>query len=193
MSYRSSSCAELEYPMQAVTPRTAMIQAPELASPQFKADPYPFYARLRHEAPMYRTIVRLPEKRTAWLVTRYDDVVSVLRDGRLVKDPARATAPGERVGATWVPGALKPFTRNMLDLDAPDHTRLRALVQKAFTPRLVEGMRGRVEELAGGLLGEVGRRRHMDLIRDSALPIPTTVIAETLGVPVGDRHRFPRW
>jgi cytochrome P450 PksS len=79
----------------------------------------------------------------------------------------------------------------MLDLDPPDHGRLRALVQKAFTPRLVEALGARVESIAESLLAE--NRAGMDLIRDYALPIPTTVIAEMLGVPASDRSRFHRW
>jgi cytochrome P450 PksS len=78
-------------------------------------------------------------------------------------------------------------------LDPPDPDRLRALVQKAFTPRLVEGLRPRVQALADGLLDGLRGRPGFDLIRDYALPIPTTVIAEMLGVPAADRHRFQRW
>ncbi len=88
---------------------------------------------------------------------------------------------------------FRPLTRNMLDLDPPDHTRLRGLVQKAFTPHLVERMRGRAESLTGELLDAALRRRRADLIRDYALPLPTTIIAEMLGVPAEDRHRFHRW
>jgi hypothetical protein len=82
---------------------------------------------------------------------------------------------------------------NMLDLDPPAHGRLRALVQKAFTPRLVEQLRPRVEDLADGLVRDFRCRPHFDCIRDYALPIPTTVIAEMLGVPTADRHKFHRW
>jgi cytochrome P450 PksS len=81
----------------------------------------------------------------------------------------------------------------MLDLDPPDHTRLRSLVHRAFSPRLVEQMRGRIQSLADDLLSAARRRGHMDLISDYALPIPTTVIAEMLGVPDKDRRRFHRW
>jgi cytochrome P450 len=81
----------------------------------------------------------------------------------------------------------------MLNADPPDHTRLRALVQGAFTPGLVEGMRARVRVIAEQLLDGIAGRPQVDLIRDYALPIPTTVIAEMLGVPVEDRHRFHRW
>jgi len=81
----------------------------------------------------------------------------------------------------------------MLDQDPPDHTRLRALVQQAFSPRFVDRMQGRIAELAGQLLDRAARRGRMDLIRDFALPIPTTIIAEMMGVPARDRHKFHRW
>ncbi len=93
------------------------IQLPDLASPQFKANPYPFYARLRAEAPVYRTTLL---NRQAWLVTRYDDVLLVLKDERFAKDWSPKMP--------WMPGFAKPFTRSMLNLDPPDHTRLRTLV-----------------------------------------------------------------
>jgi cytochrome P450 len=162
-----------------------------IASPEFKADPYPFYARLRAEAPVHP--VPLPDGRTAWLVTRYDDVAAALRDDRLAKDPANALTPQQLARQPWVPQFARPLTRNMLDLDAPDHTRLRGLVSKAFTPRLVEQMRGRVQALTDGLLDAALRRGRVDLVRDYALPLPSTVIAELLGVPAADRPRFQRW
>jgi cytochrome P450 PksS len=81
----------------------------------------------------------------------------------------------------------------MLDVDAPDHTRLRSLVHKAFTPRFVEAMRDRVASLTGELLTAAERNGKMDLIREYALPLPTTIIAEMLGVPPNERHAFHRW
>src|SRR5262245_320922 len=162
-----------------------------IASPAFKANPFPFYARLRAEAPVFR--VTLPDRQTAWLITRYDDVVQALRDERLAKDKLNALTPGQVAKQPWVPAMFKPLARNMLDLDPPDHTRLRALVHKAFTPRLVEQLRPRIELLTDSLLAQARGRGGMDLIRDFALPVPTTVIAELLGVPAEDRHRFHRW
>ena len=163
----------------------------DLASPGFKADPYPFFERLRETAPVCR--VMLPGRQTAWLLTRYDDVAAALKDGRFAKDPNSALTPDQATRQPWIPKMFRPLTRNMLDLDPPDHTRLRGLVHKAFTPRLVERMRARVESLADELLDAALRRRRLDLIRDYALPIPTTIIAEMLGVPARDRHRFHRW
>jgi cytochrome P450 PksS len=88
---------------------------------------------------------------------------------------------------------FRPLERNMLDLDPPDHTRLRSLVHKAFTPHLVEKMRTRVQTLADELLDMVGPRGEMDLIKDYALPLPMTIITEILGVPTKDRDAFHKW
>src|SRR5262245_34662319 len=162
-----------------------------IASPEFKANPYPFYARLRAEAPVHP--VPLPDGRTAWLITRYDDVAAALRDERFAKDPLNALTPEQLGRQPWMPGFFKPLTRNMLDVDAPDHTRLRGLVSKAFTPRLVEQMRPRVQALTDHLLDRARGRGRIDLIRDYAQPLPTTIIAEMLGVPAADRRRFQRW
>jgi cytochrome P450 PksS len=171
------------------------IVAPDLASPRFKANPYPFYARLRNEAPVWRTTLR--DRRTAWLVTRYEDVAGVLKDRTFAKDPLNAMDPEQRAKTPWMPGFLKPLERNMLDLDDPDHARLRALVSKAFTPRLVEQLRGRIEALCEELLDAMerkgGRQGGAELVGDYALPLPATVIAELLGVPAQDHNKFHRW
>ncbi len=135
----------------------------------------------------------LPGGRSVWLITRYEDAAAALKDPRLVKNPDNALMPGERSKQPWVPKFFRPLTRNMLDLDPPDHTRLRALVQKTFTPRMVEALRPRIEALTSQLLSDAGRRGRFDLIRDYAFPIPATVIAEMLGVPAEDRRRFRRW
>ena len=170
--------------------QTQIVQ-PDLASPKFKANPYPFHARLRAEAPVYRAT--LPNKQVAWLMTRYDDVAWVLKDGRFAKDRLNAVTQDGRAKTPWVPGILKPLARNMLDLDAPDHTRLRTLVHKAFTPRLVEQLRGRIQALADDLLDAAQRKRSLELVSDYALLVPLTIIAELLGVPTDDRHKFRRW
>src|SRR5262249_16332956 len=161
---------------------------PDITSSAFKADPYPFYGHLRRNFPVQR--VTLPDRRTAWLVTRYDDVSAVLKDPRFAKDKSNVLT---REQLPWVPAFFAPLEQNMLDRDPPDHTRLRLLVQKAFTPRLVEQMRPRIETLTSDLLDAVAHRGSMELIHDYALPLPTTVIAEMLGMPGGDRHKFHRW
>ena len=121
------------------------MRIPNIASPEFKADPYPFYARLRAESPVFR--VELPTRQPAWLITRHDDVAAVLKDERFVKDKGSTLSPEQAGKQPWVPALFKPLARNMLDVDPPDHTRLRQLVHKAFTPRLVERLRERVQSL----------------------------------------------
>ncbi len=166
-----------------------------IAASEFKADPFPYYRRMREVAPVHR--VKLPDGKPAWLVTRYDDVVQVLTDERLSKDPFRVLSKEQLAASPRLEKILgpllMPLARHMLNRDPPDHTRLRTLVQQAFSPRLVDRMRGRIQTLSDELLDRAVRRGRMDLIADYALPIPTTVIAEMLGVPVADRHKFHRW
>jgi cytochrome P450 PksS len=166
-------------------------QPVNIVSPQFKANPFPLFARLRAEQPVFRAT--LPDKTPAWLVTRYEDVALSLKDERFVERRANALTPEQLRRQPWVPPMFRPLERNMLDLDPPEHTRLRALVHKAFTPPLVEKLRDRAQSLADELLAAVSHKGEMDLIRDFALPLPMTVISEILGVPAHDRHKFHRW
>jgi len=177
---------------------TAWHDEVNIASPAFKASPFPFYARLRAESPVCRQ--RLPTGEYAWLVTRYDDAVAALKDERLVKDRRNGLTPQQAAREPWFRRAFDVLKHNMLDRDPPDHTRLRALVQRAFTPRLVEQARPRIEALTAELLDAALKRvvsggglRGLDIIRDYALPLPTTIIAEMLGVPAADRGYFNRW
>ena len=160
------------------------IESPDLASPAFKANPYPFYARLRAEAPVHRMKLSfwLP---TVWVVSRYADVLAVLKDDRVSND-ITAKLP-------WTPHALRPLTHHMLNRDPPDHTRLRTLVNKAFTPGVVERLRGRVQAVCDDLLEKAAARGRIDLIADFALPLPLTIIADLLGVPQQDRRQFAGW
>ena len=163
----------------------------DLFDPAFKADPYPTYARLRSSAPVYRAA--LPDGRGVWLITRYEDVLAVLKDQRFVKDWRGALTPEQLAQVPPIPEVMKPLSQNMLDTDPPDHERLRALVSKAFTPRLIERLRPRVQAISDGLLDAVQDRGEMDLIDDYAFPLPITVIAELLGVPAEDRNNFREW
>lgn len=151
----------------------------DLASSQFKANPYPFYARLRADTPVCRT--KLFGQPT-WLVTRYDDVWAMLKDERLLKEWHPATK--------WLFRFAGSITRHMLNRDPPDHTRLRALVQKAFTPKLIEHMRDRIQNICDELLDELATNGRMELMSGYALPLPLTIIADLLGIPEQDRLRF---
>ena len=171
----------------------SMTQPPQvdLFDPAFKANPYPTYAELRSTAPVHRAT--LPDGRGVWLVTRYEDVLAVLKEGRFAKDWRKVMTPEQFAQIPPIPEVVKPLSRNMLDTDPPDHTRLRALVSKAFTPRLIERIRPRVQAIADALLDAVQGKGEMDLIDDYAFPLPITVIAELLGVPAKDQDRFREW
>jgi cytochrome P450 len=169
-----------------------MIPIPDLASPAFKANPYPFYALLRSEHPVVQ--VRMPDGKPAWLLTRYDDVQTALKDERLSKNPYVTLSKEEQAAKLpWIPKFLRPLTHSMLDQDPPDHTRLRGLVSQAFTPRFIEQLRQRIESLCAELIAPLGARGEGELIEDLALPLPLTVIADMLAVPQADRQRFRRW
>jgi cytochrome P450 len=149
--------------------------------PEFVADPYPTYHRLRTEDPVHHSPLGF------WVLTRYDDVVAALRDPRLAKE-AIASFVAARFGAP-----VPAMGLSMLDRDPPDHTRLRGLVSKAFTPRVVEGLRPRIQQIVDALLDGVAARGSMDLVEEFAYPIPVIVICEMLGVPVEDHERFKGW
>ena len=149
--------------------------------PEFVADPYPTYHRLRTEDPVHHSPLGF------WVLTRYDDVVTALRDPRLAKE-AIASFVAARFGAPVPATGL-----SMLDRDPPDHTRLRGLVSKAFTPRVVEGLRPRIQQIVDALLDGAAARGSMDLIEEFAYPIPVIVICEMLGVPVEDHEHFKGW
>ena len=168
-----------------------MGQSVNIVSPQFKANPFPLFANLRASQPVFRTT--LPDKTPVWLLTRYDDVATLLKDDRFVKDKRKAMTPEQLRKLPWVPPVFRPLERNMLDLDPPDHTRLRTLVHKAFTPSLVARMRDRVQALADELLVQVIHKGECDLIGDYALPLPMIIITEILGVPTRDRDKFHNW
>lgn len=170
---------------------TTTIEDIRIASRKHKSNPHPVYARLRSESPVCP--VRLPDRRTIHLVTRYDDVVTVLKDERFVKNPRNVVSANRRPREMWIPRFARPFTRHMLNMDDPGHARLRGLVNKAFSPQLIEGMRSRIESLTASLLHDLRGQTRIDLIRDYALPLPTTIIAEMLGVPAEDRLRFNHW
>ena len=149
-------------------------------------------------------LTTLPDRRKAWLVTRYEDVLRVLKDETFARDKLNAMDREQRAKTPWVPGFLKPLEHNMHDVDDPDHARLRSLVGQTFTPRLIERLRGRVEALSEELLdaierkgarrgGKGARRGGAELVADYALPPPATVIAELLGVPAEDHAKFHRW
>jgi pimeloyl-[acyl-carrier protein] synthase len=157
--------------------------------PEVHEDPYPLYHRLRATDPGHRSPLGF------WVLTRHADVLAVLRDPRMSRDPRRS----ERVALLRASAevdellAAEEAAPSMLFVDPPDHTRLRTLVNKAFTPAAVERLRPRVEELVAGLLDRAAGAGAMDVVEELAYPLPVTVICELFGVPEADRDRFRAW
>lgn len=163
---------------------------PSLLNPATVADPYPFYRRLREEDPIH-----WDDAIEAWLLTRYKDVDAVLHDHRLTAD---RVASLHTVHAPEVPEATRAALKATLNamilfMDPPVHTRLRNLANKAFTPRVVEALRQRIEDLVHELLAPALPRGSIDLIREFAYPLPAMVIAEMLGVRREDCDLIKRW
>ncbi len=155
-------------------------------------DPHTFFERLRREAPACQVV--MPGGLKVWLVTRYDEARAALADPALSKDSERAAPLHDRQAAQR--GAARAtfaeeLSRHMLNVDPPDHTRLRTLVGKAFTARRVELLRPRIEEIAEDLLDDLAGE--VDLVQAFALPLPLTVICELFGVPSGDRDQLRSW
>jgi cytochrome P450 len=156
-----------------------------LFTPEVLADPYPLYRRLRSDDP-----VHWEAEDERWMLTRYADAVALLRS---------PVASSDRVQALrrFVPSHLRPLldlrSNSMLNCDAPRHTRLRLLVNKAFTARAVEALAEKIQHLVDGMLDAVQPRGRMDVMAELAHPLPVIVIAEMLGVPPEDRPLFKRW
>jgi len=161
----------------------------------WRSDPYPLYRDLRRIDPFHRS-----RAADGWVLSRYEDILEVLGDKSFSADErnwsryAQIRRQGAREG---LPDPYENQRASMLRMDPPDHTRLRSLVSKAFTPRAVDALRGRIEEVVEETLddlpssGPLGGR--FELVRDFAAPLPITVIAEMLGVPSRDRERFRHW
>jgi hypothetical protein len=159
--------------------------------PDFRVNLYSYYRAIQERDPVHRS--RLAG---GWLLTRYADCSAILTDHRFQVDE-RKLPDYDRYRRRLVKAGVaeegEEEQRTMLRLDPPDHTRLRSLVSKAFTPRAVESLRPRVEAVVQELLDEAERRGEMDVIRDLAYPLPVIVIAELLGIPADDREQLKRW
>jgi cytochrome P450 len=160
-----------------------------LFDPGFRIDPYPTYRRLREEDPVHETPFG------AKVLSRHADCLAILRDPRSSSDNTNSTdyqqfvAGQEQVADQEFLGGARPF----LFLDPPDHTRLRGLVSKAFTPRVVEGLRPRIQEIVDELIDALAERDSVEVIEDLAYPLPVAVICEMMGVPAADHATFKEW
>lgn len=163
-----------------------------LGTEEFYRDPFPVYHRLREEAPVYWC-----EKWNRWLVTRHDDVQAIMRDPRTYSNTGRFALMLERLDGSLrlQLEALRQHFRGqgIVNADPPLHTRLRKLINKGFTPAIVERMRPRVGELVDSLLEPIGQGEPFDIIGALAFPLPTIVISEMLGAPPEDQEQFKEW
>ncbi|MDI1460869.1 cytochrome P450 [Catellatospora sp. KI3] len=152
-------------------------------------DPHQLLAGLRSASPAHR--IPLGPAKTGWLVTRHADVKQALNDPRLSKAALKEV---RLTGSLPLPADVQAATStHMLNADPPQHTRLRRLVSRAFTARRIEGLRPRVEQLAGELLDRLEDRPEADLIDDFAFPLPFQVVCELIGLPDVDRDAFRGW
>ncbi|ORW84657.1 hypothetical protein AWB92_02015 [Mycobacterium sp. IEC1808] len=157
-------------------------------------NPYPIYSVIRTVRPVLEVPVPNYAGPGAWMLTRYRDVHSALRDPRFSVE--RMRAPLMRDNLDRMPEFLRQNAtgmRSMLTMDAPDHTRVRTLVNKAFTPKHIAALRDHIEAIVGKLVDEAHDKGTFDLIHDLAEPLPAIVIAELLGVPVEDHRQFRQW
>jgi len=161
----------------------------DVYQPEYAVNPYRLYHRLREIDPVF-----WDEKLDCWVLTGYSDVVAALRDARFSAQRFVTDSdwmPPEMVEALGAP--MRALTRQMLFLDPPDHTRLRGLVSKAFTPRVIEGLRTHIQQIVDDLIDKALAQGQIKFIEDFAYPLPAIVIAEMLGVPAEDREVFFKW
>ena len=152
-------------------------------TPQGRANPYPLYHQLRQTAPVHRA------KMGMWLLSRYDDCWAAMRDPRLGKDYAPQIE--QRFGPDWRKHpSLTAGEHSMLNTTGPEHTRLRKLVTKSFTPRMIENLKPTIEQVVNQLLDPVAAAGGGDVLEAVGFPLPVTIIGEMLGVPETDRPQF---
>src|SRR5713101_722062 len=168
------------------TTTTAPLSLYHLLDPEVLADPYPLYRRLRTEAP-----VHWDPYLHAWIVTRYEDVVTVLHHFSAKRTPTPEQFAA--MGLAELGPIAQLMTKQMLFMDAPAHTRLRGLASMAFTPARVEALRSHIREIVDTLMEPLLRAGRMDVINDLAAPLPAIVTAEMLGVPTSDCDQLKSW
>ncbi|MED2754244.1 cytochrome P450 [Bacillus thuringiensis] len=171
----------------------------DLNSPETMRNPIMFYKNLIKQQERFFQIDDFYGMGGTWVVLHYDDVITILKDARFIKDLRKFTSPhdkqhpnSENTAASKLFDWLMNMP-NMLTVDPPDHTRLRRLVSKAFTPRMIEDLRPRIQQIADGLLVAVQEQGKMEIISDFAYPLPIIIISEMLGIPVTDRNQFREW
>jgi hypothetical protein len=159
-----------------------------LFDPDFYANPYPTYTRLRAERPVY-----WDERARRWFITRYADVAAATSHPGISVARIPSTTTISALGLSVMEPVYAMMRQQMNFLDPPDHTRIRGLVHKAFSPAAITALRAPIQEVCDELLTSAGRAGPLDLIREFAYPLPAIVIARMLGVLPEDRDQFKKW
>ncbi|AVP48391.1 cytochrome P450 family protein [Bacillus cereus] len=161
-----------------------------LASAQFKEDAYEIYKESRKKQPIL--FVNQVEIGKEWLITRYEDALPLLKENRLKKDWTNVFSQDIKNMYLSVDNS-DHLTTHMLNSDPPNHSRLRSLVQKAFTPKMIAQLDGRIERIADDLISDIERKGTLNLVDDYSFPLPIIVISEMLGIPKEDQAKFRIW
>ncbi|ACK62834.1 TPA: cytochrome P450 family protein [Bacillus thuringiensis] len=161
-----------------------------LASAQFKEDAYEIYKESRKKQPIL--FVNQVEIGKEWLITRYEDALPLLKDNRLKKDWTNVFSQDIKNMYLSVDNS-DHLTTHMLNSDPPNHSRLRSLVQKAFTPKMIAQLDKRIEKIADDLISDIERKGTLNLVDDYSFPLPIIVISEMLGIPKEDQAKFRIW
>lgn len=162
-------------------------------SSEFHENPFAVLSRFREQDPIHKfELQRFGGAFPAWLITRYDDCMAFLKDGRITRDVKRVM-PKELIAKLNVSEDIDFVSEHMLAKDPPDHSRLRSLVHQGFTPRMIEQLRTGIERITEELLDEMETKADPDIMRDFAAPLPFIVISELLGIPKEDRAKFQVW
>ena len=161
-----------------------------LTSEAFNQNPYPVYHQMRSEAPVYWS-----DAWGCWMLTGYDDITWTLQDYQTFTSLGRLTSSMDLPEPLWekVEPLVRHYSQGLINVDPPDHTRMRKLVHMAFTPRTIRKMQDYIQNIVDRLIDEQIERGELDVIWDFSYPLPVTVIAEMMGIPVEDHAKFKTW
>lgn len=162
----------------------------DLSSPEFKKNAHEIYKQLRQNDPLHE--IAMPDGQRAWLSTRYDDAVQILKDDERFTKNLQSLSP-EEYAAIMPKKEMDLISNQMLSSDPPDHTRLRSIVSKAFSPQMIENMQDEIQRITDDLIDRVQEKGSMEVIEDFAFPLPIIVISQMLGIPENDHHLFKKW
>ncbi|MGM0883849.1 MAG: cytochrome P450 family protein [Bacillota bacterium] len=162
----------------------------DLSSPEFKKNAHEIYKQLRKNDPLHE--ITMPDGQRAWLTTRYDDAVQTLKDNERFTKNLRSLSPDE-YAAIMPEKEMDLISRQMLSTDPPDHTRLRSIVSKAFSPQMIGEMNDEIQRITDDLIDRIQEKGRMEVLEDFAFPLPIIVISQMMGNPEDDHYLFKKW